>query len=65
MNKHDWWDSLDSFEKASVKAAPKLCGQIFETFGPFTISHETFEGVEPLPKPKCHISWTAYEAYKG
>jgi len=62
QSKAEWWAYLNRFEKASVMANAGICKELFEVFGPFRISHETFEGVEALPDPECHISWTVYEA---
>jgi len=62
MDKQEWWASLSPLEKALVREAPQFCGEVWLVFGSFQVSDETFEGVEALPDPKCHISWSAYEA---
>jgi len=56
MNKQEWWASLNRFEKASVMTNAEICREVYETFGPFTVSNETYEGVEPLQDSECHIS---------
>ena len=46
MNKHEWWSALTPLEKALVRELPNLCGEIFETFGPFTVESIEYTGVE-------------------
>ena len=63
MDKQEWWAGLTPLEKALVREAPQFCGEVWDAFGPFDVSRESYEGVEALPEPKCHISWSAYEPY--
>jgi len=52
MTKQEWWAGLTPLEKALVREAPQFCGDVWLVFGPFTVSDETFEGVEALkPTP--------------
>jgi len=44
VTKEEWWQTLTKLEKAIIRESPAIYGEVWETFGPFTVSRETYEG---------------------
>ena len=44
-DKQKWWSTLTADQKAEIKSDPEWYREMYETFGAFTVSSETYEGV--------------------
>jgi len=44
MTKQEWWDDLTPIQKAIVGENREFCKEVWETFGAFSVSRETYEG---------------------